>query len=126
MRKSWIFIVLVAVTGGFLGYSYLYKDHRDVEAEAPTFEVEAVAMVREFSEDLGNAESKYLNKVIAVEGIVTETDGKGMTLSEAVYVTFDAEVPEVTLNSKLKVKGRCIGYDELLEIIKLDQTNIIE
>jgi hypothetical protein len=34
--------------------------------------------------------------------------------------------PTVTIDQQLTLKGRCIGYDDLFEVVVLDQSIILE
>jgi len=59
-----------------------------------------------------------------VKGVVTKIKWSYLTLNDKIYCKFEKELPKNVLNTNLKVKGRCIGFDELLEQVKLDQCNI--
>ncbi|WP_299607536.1 hypothetical protein [uncultured Aquimarina sp.] len=127
MKKLIIILVILAI-GGFFGYKYLYQSHRNIEKEEASFNLEAISLVKEFSKDAELASKKYLNKTIIVKGALTEIESNSLMLANAAYCTFDANhgILETNLNSVYSIKGRCIGYDELLEIVKLDQASIIK
>lgn len=126
--KKLIIVLAILVVGGFFGYKYLYQPHRNIQQEKATFELEAISLVKEFSEDTELASMKYLNKTIIVKGALTEIESNSLMLANAAYCTFDAnhDILETNLNSIYSIKGRCIGYDELLEVVKLDQASIIK
>lgn len=127
MKKLIIAIVIIAVAG-FLGYNYIYQSHRDIESEKAEFTVNATELAKEFSENQEVSSKKYLNKTIIVEGELTEIEENSITISEAVYCSFDSntDFSNQNVGTQLKIKGRCIGYDELLEVIKLDQATILK
>ncbi|GAA0729805.1 hypothetical protein GCM10009430_40330 [Aquimarina litoralis] len=127
MKKLIIVLVILAI-GGFLGYKYLYQSHRNIEEEKASFELEAISLVKEFSDDMEQASKKYLNKTIIVKGELTEIESNSLMLANATYCTFDTNhnISNANLNSVYSVKGRCIGYDELLEVVKLDQASIVK
>lgn len=127
MKKLIIILVVLAI-GGFFGYKYLYQSHRNIEEEDASFELEAISLVKEFSENTELASMKYLNKTIIVKGALTEIESNSLMLANAAYCTFDTnhDILETHLNSVYSIKGRCIGYDELLEVVKLDQASIIK
>ena len=126
--KKIIILILVLALAGFFGYRYVYQSHRDIQSEKATFTVDAVALAEEFSEDLKASSEKYLNKTMSVTGQLTEIEGDVVMLENAVYCIFDVDhkIPVSKLNTIYTIKGRCIGYDELLEVIKLDQSSIIK
>lgn len=125
MRR--LIVLIIAILVIVLGYNYLYKDHRDIKTEPVAFSLEAAELSSEFSLDPLASERKYLNKTIAVKGTVTENDMSSITLDALVYCQFDNPLStEIQTNSLLKIKGRLIGYDDLLEQVKLDQCFILE
>lgn len=127
MKKIVIVIVFLLIACGIV-YTYVYQSHRDIQEEEATHIVDGITMVKEFVVNQDVASEKYLNKTIVVSGEVTEIEEKAISISEAVYVAFDnvLEEKEPKIGTKVKVKGRCIGYDELLEVIKIDQAAVIE
>ena len=120
MRKYWIIIALLLM--GFIGYNYLYKDHRNIETEDAQYSLTAQQMHSEYDNDAMVSQNKYLNKTIEISGHVSEISETEITLDDMVFCQFSEQIPrEIQLNSKITVKGRFIGYDELLEQVKLDQ-----
>ncbi len=123
MKKYALLILLVIGLSGYAVYNYMYKDHRDIAKETAAYEVDAITLAQEFAVEPEKTLSKYLNKTILVNGTVTEIESNAISLSEAVYCTFTEKVPSsISINTPLQIKGRCIGYDELLEVIKIDQS----
>lgn len=126
MKKLYWIILLIAVIGGYLGYSYIYQDHRDIDAEKPEFIVTSDAIAKEFTEDAITAETKYLNKTIMVSGNITEVNAKDLTINNTLFCNLSEgnETTKFKINDNITIKGRCIGYDDLLEQVKLDQCSI--
>ena len=121
MRK-WI-IILILVVIGIIVYNYIYQEHRDIENEQVEFVVTSIDMANEFAINPSASEKKYLNKTIEVNGTITELNDFDMTLDDKVFCQFNSKIG---IDSKdASVKGRFIGYDELLEQIKLDQCSIL-
>jgi hypothetical protein len=120
-RKILILIVLLLV--GYFGYNYIYQDHRDIKSETSQLEITAPYLLERFKTNDANA---LLNKTISVTGVITNLEDGAITLDESVYATFNENISQVTTNEKIMIKGRCIGYDELFEIVKLDQCSIIK
>lgn len=128
MNRSRFFIglLIIALLILTITYKLVYKKHRDVAKEKASFELTSDAFINEFNDNEKIASARYLNKVILVGGTVSEIDEYGITIDQAVYAKFDKEIElTITKDSKVKIKGRCIGYDELLETVKLDQCTLI-
>ncbi len=116
---------LILILGLFFGYKYLYHEHRDIATETPSYSVTVNQLLAAFTQDETKANSKYLDKSISIKGKVTSIDqaNKSIVLDEKVYVIL-MNSTDVTLNSEVLVQGRLIGYDSLIEEIKLDQAQI--
>jgi len=124
MRKWIIFLILLIIA--FIGFNYVYQDHRDIENEQSEYTVNALDFFNEFSNNPRDSEFKYLNKTIEVSGTVSELNKSNLTLNSQVFCQFTRGINSILqINSPIKIKGRFIGYDDLLEQIKLDQCNII-
>ncbi len=121
MRKYWILIAIGIVA--FITYNYLYKDHRNIEGENAKYSLTAQQIYSEFNNDSKVSQNKYLNKTIEISGHVSEINETEITIDNLVFCQFLEPITqkELQLNSKITVKGRFIGYDDLLEQIKLDQ-----
>lgn len=121
MRKWIVLILLIAI--GVVAYNYIYQDHRDIESEEAKFVLTSIDISNEFSINPSVSENKYLNKTIEVNGTITELNDYDLTLDDKIFCQFNSKIK---IDSKVvTVKGRFIGYDELLEQVKLDQCNIL-
>jgi len=107
-----------------LAYNYIYQKHRDIKSESAEFTVVALDIANEFAMDPSVSEQKYLNKTIEVHGAITEQNDYDLTLDDKVFCQFSSKIKGVKSN-KIKVKGRFIGYDDLLGQVKLDQCSIL-
>ena len=122
-RRNLVLLLLLFTLGVYFGYNYMYQDHRDIKTEEAYKTMPATDLVEIFK---ANASPDELNKTIEVSGSVSEMDGNSITLDNAVQCSFDAAVSGINLNDKITIKGRCIGYDDLFEIVKIDQSNLIK
>lgn len=127
MRRRNLIIILVIILIAYFGYNFIYQDHRDIKTETPVFSIPAASLAIEFQENPVTAETKFLNKTIEVTGVVTELSSSDLTLDNTTFCNLskDSNTESINLNDKIIIKGRCIGYDDLLELIKLDQCSII-
>ncbi len=124
MRKKTVFLIvaLVLVGGAYIGYRYLYKDHRNIATELAVLDSTASGIQQRFTEGKGD---EFLNKTVIVTGTVSQIEENSITLDEKVQCIFSTQMPSATEGSKITIKGRCIGYDDLFEIVKLDQSQLI-
>lgn len=122
--KKIIIISVLLFSIGILAYHYIYQDHRNIETEQPDLKSTPENIISEFKLDAASSEKKHLNKTIEIRGLITELNKKDLTLNTSVFCQFTKSLTAI-LNSEVNVKGRCIGYDDLLEQVKLDQCVII-
>lgn len=126
MKHKWI-ILLIFLLLVFVGYKYIYQDHRDIQKEEAEFVVSSDVIINEFLQNSIEAEKKYLNKTIEVKGFITEINKNDLTLNNSVFCQFDKIINNtLKTNETITVKGRCIGYDNLLELVKIDQSTLIK
>ncbi len=125
MRK-WIIILVIAIVVSIFGYNYIYQDHRDIESEQAEFTMSSSEINQLFSENSTSAEQKFLNKTIEVSGIITDINSNDITIGDSVFCQFSTNLEtSLNKNENIKIKGRVIGYDDLLDQVKLDQCTII-
>ena len=104
----------------------MYKNHRDISQENAMFKIESKEFIREFSIDINAAVDKYLDKTIELKGEITEIEKDNFILNNTIVCYADSiALLQISVSEAFIVKGRIIGYDELLEQIKLDQVTII-
>lgn len=99
---------------------------RVIANEKAAFQIPADELQYFFANNEETASQKYMDKVLEVLGEVTEIEGKSIVLDNRVLVNF------LTINGEglhegeeLVIKGRCVGFDELLLQVKIDQAEII-
>ena len=114
---------VLLILAAYFAYNYMYQDHRDIKTEEAKVSVSAAELVTFFKD---NKSVEILNNTVQVIGVITEIDSKSVTLDDSVQCSFDTEIQGVNLKDRITIKGRCIGYDDLFEIAKLDQSTIIK
>ena len=125
IRRKAIFELVLGIII-FFGYQYIYQDHRVIENEKPDFIVTSDSIFQKFSEDQKQSETFYLDRTIEISGTVTEVNANDLTLDNKIFCKFLNSVETININDPIKIKGRCIGFDDLLEQVKLDQCYILE
>lgn len=79
----------------------------------------------EFEKNGSVATKKYLNKIIVITGVVSEKDSESITLEDKILCYLSTNTDN-NFETKIVIKGRCIGFDELLEVVKLDECSLVK
>nr|WP_294786183.1 hypothetical protein [uncultured Flavobacterium sp.] len=122
-----IALVLIIISGGiYFYYGFLFKGARNIASEKPEISITAATLIDDYNSDPQKADLQYLNKTIELNGIVTKETDSTLILKSTVFCLFNQKLNSSYLNTKVVVKGKCIGYDELFQEVKLDQCTIIK
>jgi hypothetical protein len=128
MKKSRIIAItgLLAVVIGVLGYNYvMHGGARDLSQETADYTITSKEIAEEFTANTASANKKYLEKAVAVEGIVTNKIENEIILDNGVVCVLKDKNNAIKVNQTITLKGRVVGYDDLMEEIKLDQCSPI-
>ena len=120
-----VLVVLLAIASGL--YFYMYKNHRDIASEEASFSIAVKDLESEFIQNDSLANKKYLDKTIEVYGKITSMDAttKIIVLDDKMEGTSQQSISQgLTVGKQVKMKGRFIGYDDLLGEFKMDQVTI--
>ncbi|MBL0014077.1 MAG: hypothetical protein IPP30_10280 [Flavobacterium sp.] len=128
MKKKILLIGVLLLVGLSVGlYFYMYKDHRDVSTEEAKYSVTALDLQSQFSKDLVGSNKKYLDEAIEVSGIITSIDSARHSVvldSKLSAVLKDSTLVGITVQKSVRIKGRFVGYDDLLEELRIDEATI--
>ena len=129
-KKIGAFIIILVLAGAAVAW-YLFTDtfsdtaHRKVE-----FTVDAMDFIKEFEKDNKLANNKYTEKIIAVNGTVSEVESADTTTNikmidseSGSYIIFAfqqqhlADAKKLKAGDKVSIKGSCSGgtFSEILE-----------
>lgn len=132
MKKKIIILILVVFVSGVSYAYYLFnKKHVSVSEVKPAFTMDAHLLVSEYDSNEKTANSKYLGKVIEVQGVVAEKmkDQKGnynVTLQgpdiSGIGCEFEPAaqnyVMQIKEGQKVTIKGVCTGV--LMDVVLVD------
>ncbi|MGV9003645.1 OB-fold protein [Flavobacterium sp.] len=124
LKISAIIILMLALSFFSIRYYINNAGKRDIASETTTYEVSSKSIFNEFTLNGAASNMKYLEKPVSISGVVTSIHDKEITLDNSVNCTFLTSVNGVKANQNVTVKGRVIGFDDLLGEVKLDQCSI--
>jgi uncharacterized protein (UPF0333 family) len=130
MKKFTIQILVMAallVAGGCFSYYYImHGGKRDVATEATDFVVSSLDITAEFATNIDVSNKKYLEKALEVTGVITSVSNNEVIINNTIVCNFKEPI-KIDLSGKdVIVKGRVVGYDDLLGELKLDQCTLIK
>ena len=128
MNKKIGYGILILLVAAIAIYRYTYQEHRDISSEKTIYVTTIPALENEFASNDSLAFTKYQDQTIELTAKITsvDTENKAVILDNKMFATFNDSLPKDIVSCKtLKIKGRFLGYDELLEEFKMDQSSII-
>jgi hypothetical protein len=118
-----LFVVVLLV--GLSVFNYVFHGGaRDLATEEVSFNVNSKNITAEFMENVPLATKKYSDKAIVISGIVTAVTDSIVTIDNTIICNF--KTPDTTIKNEqtISVKGRLVGFDDLMGELKLDQCTI--
>jgi hypothetical protein len=129
LKKTAIIFVVFAVSTALFIYFYVYKNHRDIGQEISLYSISTVKISEEFIENSVLSSQKYTDKTIETYGKVTALDSSNnsVVLDAKMFFTLDSkQFEKLKLNQEIRIKGRFVGFDDLLNELKMDQCIFIK
>jgi hypothetical protein len=118
-------IFVVALLVGFSVFYYVFHGGvRNLATEEALYTVTSKNITAEFASNVAGATKKYSDKAIAVSGIVTSVTDSIVTIDNTIICNF--KTPDTTIKNEqvIIVKGRLVGFDDLMGELKLDECSI--
>jgi hypothetical protein len=126
MKKKIILTVLLITVFGVFGYCYIwYGGARNVSAEDAVFNVSSKSIIAEYDADIDKSNAKYLEKAISINGIVSKTNPKQVIIDNTIVCDLKESDSSIKEGQQVTLKGRVVGYDDLMGEIKLDECSVI-
>jgi DNA/RNA endonuclease YhcR with UshA esterase domain len=135
-EKIIIVILIFGILGAFVGYKIYNKPHIDVAEKLADISISANEILSEFAADETTANTKFLDKIVAVKGVILETrieKEKGIitlkTNDDFGSILCHLSAKSTKKMDKLKVgkivivKGICTGYLMDVILVKSEITN---
>ena len=120
--KIIIFSIVAIIIVTFAGYYYvMHGGARNLSNEETAYTISSKNITDQFAANVDASNKKYLDKAIAINGIVTNVNGKEVILDNSIICNLKEVDATIQKNQKVTLKGRVVGYDDLMGEIKLDQ-----
>ncbi|MGG6230102.1 hypothetical protein [Tenacibaculum sp. SDUM215027] len=119
-NKKWIIpSIIFLLLGTTIFFNYIYKPHKTTEELKAEFSGTASTFLSSLKNDI----APWLNKTVILTGTVSSLDAEGITMNNSIYCQFrkDVKFKSLTINQPVTIKGIIIGYDDLLEELKINQ-----
>lgn len=126
MKKIIIISIVFISAFALFGYYYvIYGGARNIASEDASYSVTSKGVLHEFEAAVEKSNKKYLEKVISIEGIVTNSNGNQIILDQKIVCEVKEVGPVLKMGETITLKGRVVGYDDLMGDLKLDQCFVI-
>lgn len=126
-RRKFLIGILLVLAVLYAAYNYLYQDHRDIQTEKPAFTLKATELVADFERNSESASKLYLDQTVEIVGKMKSLNSNSLTLIKGVFCQFtQLNYDHIPKDSIVTIKGRVIGYDDLLEEVRMDQCILTE
>jgi hypothetical protein len=127
-KKKKVILITVLMVGifGISSYYYvMYGGARNLSTEETAFTVSSKSIVGEFDSNIEKSNKKYLEKAIAIKGAITEITGKEVIIDHLIVCNLKDLDASIKKSQVVTLKGRVVGYDDLMGELKLDQCFVI-
>ena len=117
------------------GCIYLYvfhKPHRDFYSEESVYLLQSEDLMSSFQKDEFMSNKQYNNKVIQVAGVLLDYNKSenycNLFLDNNIVCKFEVFLEDnlLLIGNEVKIKGRCEGFDSLLNEVTLTHCQIVE
>lgn len=127
-KKYFILIAFILIGASVFAYVFAFKsNHRNIAEEEATIVLKATELHNPFKNNRDTITGYYVDKVALITGSITAMTGKTLELDYMIQVDLTDSLTTVFDKGEIiTVKGRCVGYDDLLEVVKIDQALITQ
>ena len=113
-----IFILLVSK-------KYIYKKHENISLKNPDFVISSDKLYYDFTNFTDSSNSKYLNKIILIDGNLISLDDRNILLSPGISILLEKNITKINQKEEIKIKGRCLGFDNILMEVRIDKATLV-
>ena len=112
-------VMMVLAVGVVNVYQYISVSPKDVVEITPEY----VGDATEFNFLVTDNLSYWTGKVVQITGKVTELTEYGIVMNGTIFCQFENgdDLQSIVENQQINIKGKLVGFDEILMEIKLNQ-----
>lgn len=117
-------IVIVAIV-----YFSFNKPHKNFVKAPLDYTIQSTELFQKYQVDVSNANTSFLDKILLIKGTIKEISSNMIILDGNIVCSFNPPQtidPKLKLTDKISIKGRCIGYDDLLEEVRIDNCSLMQ
>ncbi len=121
-----LIILMIGFLIAFFSIRYYVKNggRRIIADETPEYQISAKEIASEFASNTSVSNKKYLEKSILITGEVTSINENEVIVDNSVNCSFLTISDNIKKDQKVVVKGRVVGYDDLMGEVKIDQCSL--
>lgn len=123
------FLFLLFIIGLIIIYVIYNKPHKDFNKSPIETTIESIDLISFYQDNPDDSNTRFLDKIILVIGTITYIEKNIIILDNSIVCKLDPSQiinDQININTEVSVKGRCIGYDDLLEEVRIDHCFIIK
>ena len=128
-KYKYLFIPLPIISLIFI-FALYNKPHKAYADEISEHSLSAEILFAEYNNNYKDSNDKYLGSVLSISGVVTKCTENIIILNNRIVCSFNEKDSslssnDIALGENLIIKGHCIGYDDLLEEVRVDHCTIM-
>lgn len=124
MKKTRVILLSLLLISiiGYSTYYYIWNcGARDLSTEKTDFTLSSITILNEFTTNQDSSNKKYLEKAVAVSGTITTVSANEIIVDNSIICSLKNPDSSLIKGEGVTVKGRVVGYDDLMGELKLDQ-----
>ena len=123
-RKNKLLLIagITSIILGYLGFLYIMRPPKAIENRI----VDYTGTSSDLLNKVKKTPLEWQNKIVIISGVIDYPDSLGVMFSSGVYCQLKENYNHqfIDIEKPIKLKGRVIGYDDLMNELKLDQCTI--
>lgn len=123
---KFIVILVIGLSVAFFAIRYYVNNggKREIATETAEYRISAKVIAAQFSSNTAVSNKKYLDKSIVISGRVTSVSGTDVIIDNLVNCSFLTSSVAIKKEQQVTIKGRVVGYDDLMGEVKMDQCSL--
>ena len=130
LSKYKYLIIPLPIISLILIFALYNKPHKTYDDEISAHSLSAENLFVEYNNNYKESNNKYLGSVLSISGVVTKCTSNLIILNNRIVCSFNEKdsslsFNDIALGDNHIIKGHCIGYDDLLEEVRIDHCIIM-